>query len=87
MIETHTRASITEEAIRKVKEKTHARCPKCSQVEPGNWGADVAGIWISPLPVDKVTVPPPMIPALTLTCQNCGYVSLHNLKVLGVERK
>ncbi len=85
MTERRTRVSITEEAIRKVGAKIHHKCPRCSQVEPKHWGADVAGIWISPFPVEKSAMPPAMVPTLMLTCSDCGYISIHNLKTLGVD--
>ena len=86
MTETRTRISILNEAIGKVGEKISYICPRCGQMESSKWKADLAGIWTSPLPLGKkLVIPPQMIPALTLTCQECGYVAIHNLKAVGVE--
>jgi predicted nucleic-acid-binding Zn-ribbon protein len=59
-----------------------ATCPRCGRNE---WHADLMGYLASPLPVDGMTVPPPHVPMLNLTCKHCGGTQMHNLNVLGVR--
>lgn len=73
----------TEELVRALKEKgITGQCPRCGR---NDWQASLFGYFVSALPVEGVTIPPPHIPILNLTCNNCGSTQLHNLNVLGME--
>ena len=57
-------------------------CPRCQHQE---WVVERVGLHVSPLPVKGMVVPPPHIPLVILTCKHCGWVAMHNLKVLGID--
>ena len=59
-----------------------SNCPRCGR---NDWQADLVGYFVATLPITGVTIPPPHIPVLNLTCRNCGSTQLHNLNVLGIE--
>jgi predicted nucleic-acid-binding Zn-ribbon protein len=71
-----------EEVTRLLRERgTLSTCPRCGK---NDWRADLLGYFVSTLPVTGLTVPPPHVPVLNLTCNNCGYMELHNLSILGI---
>ena len=63
-------------------------CPRCGGGGPGNtgWVAEVQGISVQAYPpsIPVISLPTPMFPAVVLTCKNCGFMSMHNLKMLGL---
>jgi hypothetical protein len=59
-----------------------ANCPRCGR---NDWHAEILGYLVSPLPVTSFGVPPPHVPALSLTCKNCGAMQLHSLGALGIQ--
>lgn len=72
-----------DEIARILKERgVVGNCPRCSQ---NNWQAEFLGYFVSALPVKGVTIPPPHVPVLNLTCKNCGGTQLHNLNLLGIN--
>jgi hypothetical protein len=58
------------------------KCPRCSTA--AGWNAEVLGILVTPLPAAATGAPMPLLPCVVLTCRNCAFVSMHNLKSLGV---
>lgn len=66
------------------------RCPRC---DVDNWAAELYAMIVA-LPVETgatlqlgsvgKTLPPGQVPVLAMTCQNCGWLNLHSLKVLGL---
>ena len=74
-----------EEAIRRLNEKGLRNCPRCQQV--AGWTAEVLGILVTELPpTAALFMPPPVLPCVVLTCKNCAFTSMHNLKALGVMK-
>lgn len=81
------------EAARRVLEKTSgAGCPFCGNTR---WlaesGGDLAAVdGSAPVFVPKDTRgywgPAPSIPAVALSCSNCGFIRLHNIAVLNNGR-
>jgi hypothetical protein len=71
-------------AIAQLKERgVDGHCPRCNYT---SWNADLLCIWVGTYPTDgSISLPPPMIPSLVVTCTNCGWTSIHNLQVLGVK--
>jgi predicted nucleic-acid-binding Zn-ribbon protein len=70
------------EALRVLKERgLIATCPRCGK---NSWRADLLAYFVSVMPVQGVSVPPPHIPTLTLTCNICGSTQLYNLNILGI---
>lgn len=71
------------EIIALLKEKgVNATCSRCGR---NQWQADLIGYFVSALPIEGVTIPPPHIPVLNLTCQNCGSTEFYNLNYFGVS--
>lgn len=72
-----------EEISRVLKERgVSGNCPRCGHT---NWQAEFLGYFVSALPVTAVTIPPPHIPVVNLTCTNCGSTQMHHLTVLGIN--
>jgi len=60
-----------------------AECPRC---RTKNWIAELVAFAASPLPHipgGGVSIGS-YVPALSMTCKNCGYVAMHNLVTLGI---
>lgn len=80
---TEVAQTLLDKAVKALREKgVPATCPRCGQ---NNWAAETLGyLVITDLSSSALTLPPPLVPVLSLTCLNCGFLVLHNLKVLGV---
>lgn len=79
--------TVTPEKLRTIIAALEAKnvskqCPRCTN---NKWNAEVLGIVVHPLRHKGFSVPPPLIPILLLTCNNCGWTAMHNLNVLGIE--
>ena len=79
-----------QERIKKIMQELSKRgairnCPRCNT---DGWITELVGINVSPLPVDpsRNILFGYYIPALTLTCSNCGCVFTHNLITLGLHK-
>jgi hypothetical protein len=69
-------------AIEKLSAKGLRDCPRCQR--PVGWTAELAAIPAVPFPMTTFPLPPPVFPAIVVTCRFCGFMSMHNLKALGV---
>jgi uncharacterized Zn finger protein len=64
------------------KRGVHNICPRCGQHA---WLAELVAFHVSELPkAGRSPVLGAYIPALSMTCENCGCVHIHNLINLGV---
>jgi hypothetical protein len=88
----------TIEAVKILRERGALKDDLCPRCNTDNWEVDFIAIPAVPLPKGGFNIPrnvvlpvsigsgstPSYIPALTLTCSNCGNTIIHNLKALGL---
>ena len=82
-----TNTTAKDDFVHRVVEALHKKsvqiaCPRCGQK---TWGAQQIAFLVTDPNTEGFLMPPPQLPVVILTCQNCGWVSMHDLKTLGVE--
>ncbi len=76
--------ALAERTIAALKSKgISGTCPRCSRQ---SWTVELLGVLVTTYPAAGAvfSIPPPHLPSAVLTCTHCGFMAMHNLKVLGV---
>jgi hypothetical protein len=77
-----SKRDLAEQALQRLNQKGLHKCPRC--LHSAGWTAEVLGIMVTRFREEEMTLPPPVLPCVVLTCRHCAFTSLHNLKALGL---
>jgi hypothetical protein len=83
---------ISEETKSEIEQILHERgtkagCPRCGAREFAVIVEGYAAVFLQPVDLKAANAQGANIPAVALVCRNCGFISQHALRVLGLLAK